>query len=119
MWGISILIMVRETDLGQAMIVFALAGVMLYVATNRAAYTLFALLMFVGASFAAYELFAHVQSRVVVWLDPFKYANNQGYQLVQGLFGFAAGGFAGTGLGLGQPQADPQRRDRLRVRRHR
>jgi cell division protein FtsW (lipid II flippase) len=106
-WGISILIMVRETDLGQAMIVFFLAGVMLYVATDRAAYTLFALLMFVGASFAAYELFAHVQSRVVVWLDPFKYANNQGYQLVQGLFGFAAGGFAGTGLGLGNPKQIP------------
>ena len=106
-WGISILIMVRETDLGQAMIVFALAGVMLYVATGRAAYTLFAVVMFLGASFAAYELFSHVQSRVVVWLDPFKYANNQGYQLVQGLFGFAAGGFAGTGLGLGNPKVIP------------
>jgi len=106
-WGISILIMVRETDLGQAMLVFALAGVMLYVATDRAAYTLFALVMFLGASVAAYELFGHVQSRVVVWLDPFKYANNQGYQLVQGLFGFAAGGFAGTGLGLGNPKTIP------------
>ncbi len=106
-WGISILIMVRETDLGQAMLVFALAGVMLYVATDRAAYTLFALVMFLGASVAAYELFGHVQSRVVVWIDPFKYANNQGYQLVQGLFGFAAGGFAGTGLGLGNPKTIP------------
>ncbi len=106
-WGISILIMVRETDLGQAMIVFALAGVMLYVATDRAAYTLFALVLFVGASFAAYELFSHVQSRVVVWLDPFKYANDKGYQLVQGLFGFAAGGFSGTGLGLGNPKVIP------------
>ena len=106
-WGISILIMVRETDLGQAMLVFALAGVMLYVATDRAAYTLFALVMFLGASVVAYELFGHVQSRVVVWLDPFKYANNQGYQLVQGLFGFAAGGFAGTGLGLGNPKTIP------------
>jgi cell division protein FtsW (lipid II flippase) len=106
-WGVSILIMVRETDLGQAMLVFALAAVMLYVATDRAAYTLFALVLFLGASFAAYELFAHVQSRVVVWLDPFKYANNQGYQLVQGLFGFAAGGFAGTGLGLGNPKQIP------------
>ncbi|HEV2310692.1 MAG TPA: FtsW/RodA/SpoVE family cell cycle protein [Acidimicrobiia bacterium] len=106
-WGISILVMVRETDLGQAMIVFFLAGVMLYVATDRAAYTLFALVMFLGASVAAYELFSHVQSRVVVWLDPFKYANNQGYQLVQGLFGFAAGGFAGKGLGLGNPKVIP------------
>ena len=106
-WGISILIMVRETDLGQAMLVFALAGVMLYVATDRAAYTVFALVLFLGASVAAYELFAHVQSRVVVWLDPFKYANDKGYQVVQGLFGFAAGGFAGKGLGLGNPKQIP------------
>ena len=56
--------MVREdSTLGQAMLVFLLAGIMLYVATHRAAYTLFALVMFVVASFAAYELFGHVQTR--------------------------------------------------------
>jgi cell division protein FtsW (lipid II flippase) len=106
-WGISILIMVRETDLGQAMIVFALCAVMLYVATDRAAYTLLAAVLFVGASVIAYQAFGHVQTRVQTWIDPFHYANDKGYQLVQGLFGFAAGGFAGTGLGLGNPKQIP------------
>jgi cell division protein FtsW (lipid II flippase) len=107
MWGVSILIMVRETDLGQAMIIFALCGVMLYVATDRGSYLLIASVLFLGASAIAYQLFGHVQSRVDTWIDPFHYANNQGYQLVQGLFGFAAGGFGGTGLGLGSPKSIP------------
>lgn len=106
-WGVSILIMVRETDLGQAMLVFTLCGVMLYVATDRASYLVVGFFLFLAASAVAYQLFAHVQTRVVTWIDPFKYANDKGYQLVQGLFGFAAGGFAGTGLGLGSPKQIP------------
>jgi peptidoglycan glycosyltransferase len=106
-WGVSILIMVRETDLGQAMLIFALCGVMLYVATERAAYTVVTVVLFVTAAGIAYQLFGHVQARVQTWIDPFKYANDKGYQLVQSLFGFAAGGFAGTGLGLGSPKQIP------------
>ena len=107
MFAVSILIMVRETDLGQAMIIFALCGIMLYVATDRGAYVLIAFVLFLGASVIAYQLFGHVQARVETWIDPFRYANNQGYQLVQGLFAFAAGGFGGTGLGLGSPKSIP------------
>lgn len=106
-WGVSILIMVRETDLGQAMLIFALCGVMMYVATERAAYTVVTVVLFVTAAVIAYQLFGHVQTRVQTWIDPFKYYNDKGYQLVQSLFGFAAGGFAGTGLGLGSPKQIP------------
>ncbi len=106
-WGVSILIMVRETDLGQAMLIFTLCAVMLYVATNRASYLVVGLFLFLAASAVAYRLFAHVQTRVVTWIDPFRYANDKGYQLLQGLFGFAAGGIAGTGLGLGSPKQIP------------
>jgi peptidoglycan glycosyltransferase len=106
-WGVSILIMVRETDLGQAMIIFALCGAMLYVATERAAYLVVAGTLFITAAGIAYQLFGHVQTRVQIWVDPFKYANDKGYQLVQSLFGFAAGGFAGKGLGLGSPKQIP------------
>jgi peptidoglycan glycosyltransferase len=89
------------------MLVFALCAIMLYVATDRASYTLIAAVLFVGASVVAYQAFGHVQTRVQTWVDPFRYANDKGYQLVQGLFGFAAGGVAGTGLGLGNPKQIP------------
>ncbi len=54
---------------------------------------------------------SYVQGRVQGWLDSF---NNEvynavggSYQLVQGLFGFAEGGFIGEGLGQGQPDFVP------------
>jgi cell division protein FtsW (lipid II flippase) len=42
-----------------------------------------------------------------VWLDPFAYASDQGYQIVQSLYGFANGGLFGTGLGSGYPDLVP------------
>jgi peptidoglycan glycosyltransferase len=63
--------------------------------------------MFVGGAGIAYELFGHVRDRVVTWIDPWTYAHDKGFQIVQSLFAFGSGGFAGTGLGLGSPQQIP------------
>ena len=67
--------------------------------------------MFVGGAVAAATQMSYVQGRVQGWLDSF---NNEvynavggSYQLVQGLFGFAEGGFIGEGLGQGQPDFVP------------
>ncbi|MDY3052610.1 MAG: FtsW/RodA/SpoVE family cell cycle protein [Ndongobacter sp.] len=54
-----------------------------------------------------YILFAHVRVRFDLWLDPWQDINDKGYQIVQSLFGLAAGGFFGTGLGLGKPDTIP------------
>ena len=37
--------------------------------------------------------------RILVWLDPEKYASDGGYQLIQGLYAIGSGGFLGKGLG--------------------
>ncbi len=50
-----------------------------------------------------YRLFDHVQTRVDIWLDPFRDAAGAGYQVVQALYAFARGGLLGTGLGAGLP----------------
>jgi peptidoglycan glycosyltransferase len=63
--------------------------------------------MFVGGAGIAYQLFGHVRDRVVTWIDPWTYAHDKGFQIVQSLFAFGSGGFAGTGLGLGSPQQIP------------
>jgi hypothetical protein len=40
---------------------------------------------------------------VQVWLDPFAYQSEQGYQIVQSLFGLSSGGLLGSGWGQGHP----------------
>jgi peptidoglycan glycosyltransferase len=106
-WGSSILVMVREKDLGSSLLFFAVFLAMLYMATARASYVgIGAALFAVGATFA-YQIFGHVRSRVTTWIDPWPLAQDQGFQLVQALFAFGSGGLAGTGLGLGSPGSIP------------
>jgi peptidoglycan glycosyltransferase len=106
-WGFSILIMVMQKDLGSSLLFFAVFAAMLYVATERAAYLVMGFLMFLGGAAIAYQLFAHVQDRVAIWANPWPEAQDKGFQIVQSMFAFGTGGFAGTGLGLGNPQQIP------------
>jgi peptidoglycan glycosyltransferase len=106
-WGFSLVIIMAERDLGSALLFFALFIAMLWVATGRGAYLVIGGVLFAIGSTMAWASFNHVQQRVRVWLDPWPYAADQGYQLVQGIFAFAAGGLAGTGLSLGSPQKIP------------
>ncbi len=106
-WGISILIMVWQKDLGSSLLFFAVFLAMLYIATQRAAYLLSGAILFAGATTLAYQAFGHVQERVTTWLNPWADAQYHGYQLTQSLFAFGTGGFTGTGLGLGSPNVIP------------
>jgi cell division protein FtsW (lipid II flippase) len=92
-WGISIVILGAENDLGFAILIFALFVALLWVTTGG---------LLVGGAFIADKLFSQVQIRVSEWLDPWTVANlNLSHQLVDGWFSIAAGGITGTGLGLG------------------
>ena len=106
-WGFSILVMVRQKDLGSSLLFFAIFAAMLYMATDRVVYLLAGFGMFVTGAAASYAMFGHVQDRVQVWVDPWPQAATDGFQIVQSLFAFGTGGFAGTGLGLGSPQKIP------------
>ncbi|MCW2666569.1 MAG: cell cycle protein [Frankiales bacterium] len=106
-WAASLAVLVREKDLGSSLLFFGIFVVMLYVATERTSWLLIGLGLFLGGAFAAYALFGHVRQRVDTWLDPFADAGGDGYQLVQGLFGFGSGGLTGTGLGEGSPGTVP------------
>ncbi len=106
-WGVSIIVMVQQKDLGSSLLFFAVFSAMLYMATERAAYLIAGLGLFVSGAMIAYQLFDHVQVRVSTWWDPWPTASDQGFQITQSLFAFGTGGFAGTGLGLGSPEKIP------------
>ncbi|MCU0284207.1 MAG: FtsW/RodA/SpoVE family cell cycle protein [Candidatus Nanopelagicales bacterium] len=106
-WAVALLIMAAQTDLGTAVMLFGLFVGMLYVATGRRSWIVLGGLLTVVGGLLAYALFGHVQVRVRVWLDPFAYATEAGYQIVQSLYGFAFGGMMGAGWGRGYPQLVP------------
>ena len=106
-WGVSIIVMVAERDLGSSLLFFGLFIGLLWLATGQPAYLLGGAALFALASSVAYQLFGHVQTRVEVWLDPWATAQGNGYQIVQSMFAFGSGGVAGSGLALGSPQRIP------------
>ena len=106
-WGVSVVVMVGEKDLGSSLLFFTLFVVMLWVATERTSFLVVGLGLFAGGAVIAYKLFAHVQTRVDIWLNPWDQYTTRGYQPVQALFALANGGLTGTGLGIGDPGAIP------------
>ena len=111
MWAISFLVLVFEKDLGASLLFFGMFLVMLYAATGRLSYVLIGLVLFFAGATAAYFMFSHVQIRVTNWLHPFIDASGKGYQLVQSMFAFAAGGLFGLGPGRGLPSRVPRIED--------
>ena len=104
-WGISLIVLFLERDLGSSLLFFGIVVVMLWVATGRGAYLALGTILFALGALAGYAMFEHVQDRVTVWLhvlDP-QLIQDEGYQLAQSLFALATGGIAGTGLGQGRP----------------
>lgn len=108
-WLASLGILIVQKDLGSSLLFFGMFMVVLYVATEQVSWILVGFGLFMAGAVVAYHLFGHVQVRVDGWLHAFDGTNPSGtsYQLVQGLYGFAAGGLTGTGLGQGHPQKVP------------
>lgn len=106
-WLASVAILVFERDLGMSLLVFGLFVTTLYLATGQRTWLVLGAILFIVGSLSAYALFDHVQNRVMVWLQPFAYANDQGYQIAQSLYGLASGGLFGSGLGSGFPSLVP------------
>ena len=102
-WGLSVVILGAENDLGFAILIFALFISLLWVTTGLKSYAVLGLGLLIGGAIIADKLFVQVQVRVSEWLDPWSAVNfNFSHQLAFGWFSIAAGGVAGTGLGLGQ-----------------
>ena len=106
-WAVSLGVLVFERDLGTSLLFFGLFVGMLYIATQRRSWVIIGGFLFAAGAVLSYFLFSHVKLRVTVWLDPWTYANDEGYQIAQSLYGFANGGVTGAGLGQGFPSFVP------------
>lgn len=100
-WGICLLVVAFERDLGSALLFYTIFLIMLYVATGRVSYVLIGLVLLAVGALGMYQIMNHVRVRVAIWLNPFEDAQNMGFQIVQALYSMADGGLFGVGIGKG------------------
>jgi cell division protein FtsW (lipid II flippase) len=110
-WIVAMLVLIFQRDMGTSLLYFGLFLVLMYVATGRAIWFVVGGGLFGAGALVASRFLTYVQGRFDAWLDSFNPAHYEAiggsYQLVQGLFGLAAGGVIGTGLGAGHPDIVP------------
>lgn len=107
MWGLSLLIVIFERDLGSALLFFVVFVVMLYVTTGRWGYVIVSIILLGIGGIVCYHFFGHVRVRFDTWIDPFADAQGGGMQIVQSLYSLADGGLFGQGIGRGLPKLIP------------
>lgn len=106
-WGVALLVLAYEKDVGTSLLFFGVFAAMLYIATRRGWYLLGTLVLLVIGSVLAYHAFGHVRVRVDTWINPWRTRQGDGYQIIQAQYAFGSGGPYGTGLGLGSPNLIP------------
>ena len=98
--GLPILLILLQPDLGTAII--ALAGIIAIAWFGELPMKPLAiavlLVVFLGAAMIMLANFR--MSRIDAWLDPWAYASDEGYQIVNSFYAFADGGVMGVGLGM-------------------
>jgi peptidoglycan glycosyltransferase len=111
MWGLSLVILAWQRDLGAATLFFIVFLIMLYLASGRWEAIASGLLLLVGTVVLAYYLplseLDIVRLRVDTWLNPWPEAPNRAFQIVQSLLALASGGLLGQGVGQGYPTYVP------------
>lgn len=107
MFGLAVVLLVWQQDLGAAMLFFFTFLAMLYLATGQWGYVAAGLALFLVVGLAGYQLSDRIALRVDGWLNPWPEAADRAFQIVQSLLAFGAGGIIGQGLGLGNPTYIP------------
>lgn len=107
MWGVCVVMLVWQRDLGAATLFFVVFMLMLYIASGQWLLLAGGAALVVTAGVIAYFVFDVVALRVNIWLDPWNTADSDAYQIVQSVMAFAAGGILGQGIGQGQPTIIP------------
>lgn len=107
MWGLSIVLLVWQRDLGAALLFFCTFLAMLYVAIGQKRYLWSGVLLLISAGSLGYYLFDVVRLRIEAFWNPWLDPAGRSFQIVQSLLAFASGGMFGQGLGQGLSTAIP------------
>jgi cell division protein FtsW (lipid II flippase) len=105
MWGVAMILLIAQQDLGSSILLYLSFLVMLYLASGQARYLAVGAVLLIVAGFVGYHFIGRVQSRIDTWLNPWADAAGSSYQIVQSLIALGSGGAIGSGVGQGWPDA--------------
>ncbi len=100
--GAIMILVLKQPDFGTFILMGMLIYIMMFVGGVRITYLIGAVAAVLPV---VYLLITHSQYRLMrflVFLDPWKYYSEKGYQVAQSLISFGAGGFIGKGIGCSQ-----------------
>lgn len=103
MWGVALILLMAQQDLGAAVLLYLSFLIMLYLASGQLRYVALGGVLLIVAAIGSYVLIGRVQGRIDTWLNPWNDAAGSSYQIVQSLIALASGGQSGQGLGMGWP----------------
>ena len=107
MWGVAMVLLASQQDMGAALLFFFTFLAMLYIASGQSGYVIGGLGLFLVGAAIAYRFISRVALRVDIWWNPWADASGRAFQLVQSLIALGTGGLLGQGLGQGAPTVIP------------
>lgn len=100
--GLLLGMLLKQPDLGSAMIIAGVALSMLIVAGVRWRYILPTILMSLPVIYFLVMQVDYRRRRIMAFLDPWDDPFDTGFQIIQSLVAFGKGGVLGQGLGIGE-----------------
>ena len=97
--GVFCLLLLLQPDFGGAAVLTLLLFFMCLAGGTRLIYLIISALLACGGGYFLILHEAYRFRRILAFLDPFKVASDEGYQLVQSLYALGSGGIWGAGLG--------------------
>lgn len=97
--ALFMILIVKEPDFGNAMIIGLIMGIMWFIAGMRLRLIVASLI--VSAPIVTYLIFSkqYRLDRILAFINPWDYRSGKGWQLVQSLISLGSGGIGGRGLG--------------------
>jgi cell division protein FtsW len=100
--GVMMALLLRQPDLGSAIILGATTLILLFVAGTKLSYILVALLAATPLVYHSIVSTTWRLRRLITYLDPWQFRRTTGYQITESLISIGSGGWSGQGLGDGK-----------------
>lgn len=100
--ALLLVLLLLQPDLGSALTLAIVAGLMLMAAGTRISHLFYILLLSLPFLYYAVWHVAYRRRRIMAFLDPWQDPTNTGFQIIQSLIAFGRGGIFGNGLGEGK-----------------